>query len=239
MPPPPALPARYKFDSSVDAWDGQKITSGVPDKFCEITDTWDIHAWNTYEGYTAVPVGLYKAHVPYGGLIHRIKMNFSIDSLPYWPPGDDYMDDYSDWSGILSLAVQPVSADPSDYWGDLIELCIYGNGYLGYYDDEIISTNRITINTTYAIEMYVTHKDSLTLHTHVQVYVDGDLWVEWDMPAGDYYDGDPNIHKNCKIYVGIPESLNGPFHHGDVTMHVEDVVWTIEGPVVGWTMMAP
>jgi hypothetical protein len=101
-----------------------------------------------------------------------------------------------------------------------------------YGADVAQSVNTIVPGVTYDFEVVsygVTHPDG----PKVQIYVDGELWVEetayiwpWDTYA--------------ELTLGAsPVSSSYLVYTYDVTMHFENVVWTMEnvgGP--HWTMMA-
>jgi len=244
MPAPPAGKILYQFTPPTDDWLGSYCEPSyyVPPQLCSATrnlygylsyaslaDEYDFRAWSTTAGGPSPPmVYFYKQHVNLGW-VHRIKFTFSLSVLPqsgrytYMGPGLSYSNTSTD---------NPIYPP----WSINVNAIIWSTGQLSttYGADVIKSTNTISAATSYNAEIYA-FNDPSQAHPKVQIYIDDDLWVEETQYVWPSVYSRP--YAQCTAGWKSRNDSYGPF---DYTLHMENIIWTMEGPgYTGWTMMAP
>lgn len=233
----------YTFTAATDAWTGQKTENypiqpwgdGVDWGESSITDTWDFYSAR-YQPYDPwhYPVGSgnssYLAFTwkqvsnPATGVLHRMKFKFSFTALPP-----------QNWYSILALRYgETGDPDPGQYqWISRTSLQVLANGSLReYYFGISTPSGTISAGVLYDVEWIIllnpnTQKRSEFIYLNSVLVMSGGEGITWSIIPPTY----------SEIVAGIEwgESI---VHQ--TTLHMEDIVWTIESIESGgrWTMMA-
>lgn len=175
---------------------------------------------------------------PAGGAVHRIKFTFSLSALP--PTGK--------WYSIVNLRFNTsLATDPNDSsWGDRLVLIIYDTGKLQeVYYSQYTADGAISPGTEYDVEI-VQRMDRVAGTRTLKVYLDGVLTL-----SGSRTFTMTPLPAYAELMAGIDwapaaETWTEPgpeyviYVPRDATLHMEDIVWTIESDEVTtghWTMI--
>jgi hypothetical protein len=255
MSGPPGI-VMYTFSPPTDAWGGSLIASG-PDILVhdgdgnllgtyhtggEITDAYDWHPWAYWTGSSGEYIGddVDSGPLPYVcnmqshanvGQIKRLRCRFSVSRLPR---GEFHIGQtaYSNLD-YVTYPIGYIAIPGIEYWG-LRNLAIESDGRVRS-GLEAYSTNTINAGTEYELEWYI--RDGWGPTTMLQqVWIDNTLWI--DVPGEHYAKELYSPYPYHQLALGYIGGETGGGH--DTVIHMENIVWTIEGlGSVGWTMMAP
>lgn len=220
----------YTFAPPTDSWTAD-YTYQLTHQHSEITDAYDYHIWldpgyfwaNTFNPHNYVQT----TNI---GPIKRLRCTFQIDALPSAGYDSIFGVSYSDDLGI-----------DQENWMYQCDSTIYVDsaGKLSFAEGSAQSANGISINTAYALELYV-YNDPARVNTSWQIWIDGVMWLE-DITQQDVVwsgmDGWAYLQFSSGFTVNGARRATGGL---SVTLHAEDIIFTIEAKgFCGWTMMAP
>lgn len=254
MPPPSPLGILYRFVPPGHSWTGSYSVAENYHYYytdlewtssSEVTDTYDFTSTMTYNheaGMHGDQVGLvdeaanYKrVAVPVGSLVNRVKCTFSLDTLPY----NQVHPEYTAKTDILAIWQQDsVDTEPPMSWDWLFYLAVLNDGKLMLNDNYLgASTNAISAGTSYDLELYFHRNNASDDSPTIQVWIDNSLWLT------DLYGGYNWSLAYLQLTAGFmpysPGNYALPHETTSVVLHMEDIIWTIEGSQAHWTMMAP
>lgn len=235
MPAPPPGNVLYRFSPTVTGdWDGFIEEYRDIHAYTTLSDAWDFTTWaDGFHGDPENECGVYKYHQ--SGIIHRVRFTFSTDAYPYNEPEWGF----DDWVDFLTFSFYREEQTPEPYQviGFWLGLFMYGAGHLATYYPRVISTGQIALNTNYTIEVYTSYLNGVAEY---QVYVNDELWLN-----GNLFDPDIGMEPQdylgwCSLFAGYGKlMLKEYFPLPGGTVHIGDLVWTIESPGgPKWSMMA-
>jgi len=242
MPAPAPQHVIYRFAPPTQSWTGTSIHTYhcytyALIEYCHgssISDTYDFNTLSTMKPEAEPPAYGYGAPDVYAwkqaanslapvDIVQRLTCSFSINELP------DGLNE-SELSIVNFTFNNSIDSNPNDWTEDVV-LLINVDGTLSFYDGGPYSDDAISVGTTYGLELYYIYNVAAETGV-VSIYIDGDLWLT-DETA--YWAA---FWPYTQMIAGIYYSLyRSPCN---VTLHMEDIVWTIESSgVARWTMMAP
>ena len=202
----------------------------------EITDAYNFRTWGESYLYisrwtaTACRAFAYKQETMVG-VVHRVRCKFSVTPLPYNPFGRTSV-------AMIGFADRAAIDSNPDNWSWDYVLYLRHDGKLSFSATSLtaVSTNGISAGTTYELELWTWRQvPGDNNYNQSRVYINGALWL-YAFPS----------LLSTNTYVQFMAGMNSgtPSWYGeysfDATLHMEDIVWTMENPGwCGWTMMAP
>lgn len=235
----------YRFSPPTDSWTGTYVDPPYEDfedeiyAYSEVTDTYDFRNWSPSGFKSGIEAYIYK-QATNSGIIQRIKFTFSVCHLPDF---DSYL------LPLVTLSyANTMDANPKGGWAFDTNVIIDGTGHLWLYAYEVgtMSTYAVSGGTSYDVEIYI-YNDPGETKTTWRIYIDNDLWLEDNTLQYIPYSSRPYVQLTAGLEgdsLSEPMGWEGwtdpPGNYGayDHTLHMEDIVWTIENPSARWTMMA-
>lgn len=258
----------WQFDATAEPWDGQLVETpeylaeqfaghyylpcyappSLPHGAASITGSYDFHSAR-YQNTAAPDVcgghaflayaWRQSPHIPDGGLVHRLHFELSVT---------EWAKSATDGNAVMQwLSSKKFKTDPGQWGNDRLAFHVDHEGHLKRFYGSV-GTAVLELGTLYDIEIVITIDVAAQTKTYI-AYVDGvqdstevvpcNLYVwngsEWVLDT--YPPTYAEILAGCSWGIGWGPGVD--MRH-DQTVHIGDLVWTIESTEVGtgyWTMM--